>query len=147
MELPTFCSPVCKLYTAELLEEEYISFSFVDSGTKYIPIGTSFHLKCQNKVPGRFESVSWRSSAYSKGKHEVYTYYKDQKKEVLYPSFKGRLKRYGGTSLHVHNAQPDDSGNWECNILYYYKNENDEERRKVTVPAVYDVIVVSKYFL
>ena len=63
----------------------------------------------------------------------------------IHKNFRNRIRRVSGTSIQLLNSKLTDTGNWECDIIFTYKKENEvKERKRVKTLANYDVIIVSK---
>ena len=114
----------------------------LDYGKIYVPVHSTFKLKCQNKTEGTFASLFWLTNAYNRNFKKMAYSYDNNKKQSINPNFYKRISRFDETSIKIVNAQLEDSGNWECNIIFQYKPKTS----RVRVMAVYDVVVVSKYF-
>ena len=103
--------------------------------------GDEIEMRCQNKTEGTFANLVWLSNAYaSEVKKPVYSL-TAAGEDYVKPSYKERVVRFNGTSIRIKNVRSEDSGNYECNIVFKIK------KLKVKMLAVYDVVVISKYIL
>ena len=103
--------------------------------------GDEIDMRCQNRTGGTFANLVWLSNAYaSEGKKAVYSL-TAAGEDYIKPSYKDRVVRFNGTSIRIKNVRSEDSGNYECNIVFKIK------KLKVEMLAVYDVVVISKYIL
>lgn len=127
------------LYTCYSHVAKLIKCKVLDSGTIQVAENQNIYLKCQNHTNGLFAKFTWTSNAYSEGKVMVYDYDIAQK-ETIATNFTGRVSRYNGTSLHIRNARLGDSGNYECNLIFYNLKS---KTLGVSETAIYDVIVIS----
>ena len=113
----------------------------LDKGTLYVAEGGEIEMRCQNKTKGTFANLVWLSNAYqSEGKKTVYSV---AASGVVYvkPIYQDRVVRFNGTSIQIKNARSEDSGSYECNIVFKI------DKLKVEMLAVYDLVVIGKYIL
>lgn len=107
----------------------------------YGKVGSPLTLHCKNVTRGRFLNVIWVTNANSQTKYTAYRYNREGK-VYIHPEFQNRIKRVNGTSIQLVNSRLRDSGDWECNLIYTYSDE-DGSRKRVH-DTHYDVQVVSK---
>lgn len=136
-------NPFCNIYSPSCLR-----FSEIKKVKIYATEGQSFKLHCKNETEGEFHKVVWLTNAHSNAKYPAYSYDLNHK-TTIHKNFQNRVKRISGTSLEIRDAQKEDGGSWECNIVYNYRDRakptKDAQNRRVRLLAVYDVRVISKY--
>ena len=84
--------------------------------TIYTNVGETFTVPCQNKTPGSFFGIVWKSTA-KKYNAELYTYL-TVKGYNIDETIVERSRLVKDTYLQIDKAKLSDSGVYECNLLY-----------------------------